>query len=62
MLENTRRDLLRRYRLDPAKVETVPLGVGPILFGVFTMGWDMLFIGMKHLFKRIVADAKNSVR
>jgi len=27
--ENTRRDLLRRYRLDPAKVETVPLGVGP---------------------------------
>ena len=38
------------------------LGVGPILFGLFTMGWDMLFIGMKHLFKRIVADAKSAVR
>lgn len=39
-----------------------PLGVGPIMFGLFTMGWDMLFIGMKRLFKRILADAKNSAR
>ena len=38
------------------------LGVEPILFGLITMGWDMLFIGMKHLFKRIVADAKSAVR
>ena len=42
--------------------EVTPLGVGPILFGLFTMGWDMLFIGMKRLFKRILADAKNSAR
>ncbi len=42
--------------------EGAVLGVEPILFGFFTMGWDMLFIGMKNLFKRIVADAKNSVR
>ena len=42
--------------------DKIPLGVGPILFGVFTMGWDMLFLGMKRLFKRILADAKSSVR
>ncbi len=42
--------------------DTVPLGVEPILFGVFTMGWDMLFIGAKRLFKRILSDAKNSAR
>ena len=39
---------------------TAALGVGPILFGLFTMGWDMLFIGAKRLFKRILADAKSS--
>ena len=42
--------------------EAVPLGVGPILFGLFAMGWDMLFIGMKHLFRRIFMDAKKSAR
>lgn len=42
--------------------DTIPLGVEPILFGVFTMGWDMLFLGMKRLFKRIFADAKTSAR
>ena len=42
--------------------ETAVLGVGPILFGLFAMGWDMLFIGAKRLFKRILADAKNSAR
>lgn len=42
--------------------DTVPLGVGPILFGLFTMGWDMLFIGAKRLFKRILSDAKSSAR
>ena len=41
--------------------DTVPLGVEPILFGVFYMGFDMLFIGMKHLLLRIVDDAKASV-
>ena len=39
---------------------TAALGVGPILFGFFAMGWDMLFIGAKRLFKRILADAKSS--
>ena len=42
--------------------DTIPLGVEPILFGLFTMGWDMLFLGAKRLFKRILADAKSSAR
>lgn len=41
--------------------DTVPLGVEPILFGVFTMGIDMLFIGCRNLMKQIISDAKNSV-
>ncbi|MBQ7657108.1 MAG: hypothetical protein IJI53_06020 [Clostridia bacterium] len=40
--------------------DTVPLGVEPILFGVFTMGWDMLFLGCKRLARRMVSDAKAS--
>ena len=42
--------------------DTIPLQVEPILFGLFTMGWDMLFLGAKRLFKRILADAKDSAR
>lgn len=37
---------------------TIPVGVGPILFGLFYMGFDMLFLGMKRMFSRIVDDAK----
>lgn len=40
--------------------DTVPLGVEPVLFGVFTMGFDVLFVQCKNLMKRIIADAKNS--
>ena len=39
-------------------VDTVPLGVEPILFGVFSMGFDLLFIGMKRLLISVVRDAK----
>lgn len=35
----------------------VGLGVEPILFGVFWMGFDVLFLGMKRLIKNIFADA-----
>lgn len=42
--------------------DTVPLGVEPILFGLLTMGWDMLFLGMKRLLGRVVADAKKNAR
>jgi len=34
------------------------LGVEPILFGVFYMGVDMIFIGIKNTFVSIVKDAK----
>lgn len=39
----------------------VPVGVEPILFGVFAMAWDVLFLKMKALMGRIVADAKAKV-
>lgn len=42
-------------------LDSVPLGVEPILFGVFCMGFDMLFIGIKHLIGRIISDAKSAV-
>ena len=39
----------------------VAVGVEPILFGVFAMAWDVLFLKMKALMGRIVADAKAKV-
>jgi len=39
--------------------DAIPLGVEPILFGVFYMLCDTLLIEAKHLCVRIVADAKN---
>lgn len=38
--------------------DTVPLGVEPILFGLFYTGFDLVFIGLKHLAGRILSDAK----
>ena len=40
------------------QTDTVPLGVGPILFGLFYMGIDTGLIALKHLLCRIVQDAK----
>ena len=40
--------------------DSVALGVEPLLFGVFYLGFDMLFIAMKHLFARIVSDARRA--
>lgn len=42
--------------------EEIVMGVEPILFGVFYMGFDMLFIGMKRMFLRIIEDAKASAK
>ncbi|MBE7003347.1 MAG: hypothetical protein E7425_03555 [Ruminococcaceae bacterium] len=39
-----------------------PLGVGPILFGVFYTGFDLLFILIKRTLCAVVADAKRSAR
>ena len=42
--------------------DVVLLGVEPVLFGVFCMGFDMLFILIKHTFASILADAKSKAR
>ena len=39
--------------------DTVPLGVEPVLFGVFCMGFDVLLVGCKNTLKRIWRDARN---
>ena len=39
------------------KAEVAFLGVEPILFGLLILGWDLLFLGMKRLLKRIIRDA-----
>ncbi len=41
---------------------TVPLGVEPILFGLFYMGIDMGLLALKHLLQSIVADAKKKAK
>ncbi len=38
------------------------LGVEPILFAVFATAWDLLFLGMKRMLKKIVSDAQKQVR
>lgn len=38
--------------------DTVPLGVEPVLYGVFCMAFDVLFVKSKKLFKQILADAR----
>ena len=42
--------------------DTVPLGVEPLLFGLLYMGFDLLFIAVKTLLGRIVADATRKVK
>lgn len=37
------------------------LGVEPILFGLFYMGFDMLFIAMKNMMVKIIRDAEKKV-
>ena len=44
------------------RTDTVPLGVEPVLFSLFYMGFDLLFVGMKHLGRRILADAMASAK
>ena len=40
---------------------TLFLGVGPLLFGLLCMGYEMLLIGMKRMVKSIIRDAKAAV-
>lgn len=37
------------------------VGIEPLLFGIFYMGFDVLFLGMKNLLKKIVSEAKRKV-
>ena len=48
-------------RLSGAAEDAVPLGVEPILFGLMYLGFDLLLLGMKRLFRSIVEDAKDKV-
>ena len=41
--------------------DTVPLGVEPVFYGVFTMGFDVMFLRCKHLFGQIMSDARKSL-
>ena len=43
-------------------VDTIPIGVEPLLFGLLCMGFDMLFVGCKRLIKSIIRDAKTAAR
>ena len=41
--------------------DRVVFGVEPIFFGIFCMGFELLFLWMKHMAVRIIADAKKKV-
>ncbi len=42
--------------------DAVPLGVEPILFGLFCMGFDLLFVTVKNVVKSIIEDAMEKAR
>ena len=50
------------YAAVTGNTEVVLLGVEPVLFGVFCMGFDMLFILIKRTIGSIFADAKAKAR
>lgn len=42
--------------------DTVPLGVEPILFGVFCMAFDVLFVSIKNGVRKIIGDAMRGAK
>ena len=42
--------------------DALPLGVEPILFGLFYLGVDLLLISMKHMFQKIISDAADKTK
>lgn len=44
-----------------AQSESVPIGVEPLLFGLFYMGFDMLFITIKNTLIKVFRDAEKKV-
>lgn len=53
-------NVINRIALSFVRAEegTVPVGVEPILFGLLTTGWDLLLLGGKRMFRRMVEDAR----
>lgn len=43
------------------QADAVPLGVEPILFGILCMLFDLLFVGVKRMFNRVIRDARDKV-
>ena len=41
--------------------DRIPLGVGPILFGLFCTGWDLILLAAKRMGRRILKDAQAGV-
>lgn len=48
-------------RLTGAPEDSVPLGVEPLLFGILYLAFDLVLLGMKRGFRRILEDAKQAV-
>lgn len=48
--------------LTRAASDSVPLGVGPILFGVFATAWDTVFITIKHTARSVFTDARRAAK
>ncbi|MDE7326981.1 MAG: hypothetical protein K2N63_12045 [Lachnospiraceae bacterium] len=47
---------------DVSGAETVAVGVEPLLFGIFYMGTDMLFVTIKNMMVKIIKDADAKVK
>lgn len=43
------------------QTDAVPLGVEPVLFGLMWLGFDSLFIFMKHTMQHVIQDARKKV-
>ena len=54
---------LNRLVIAVGRLETdsVPIGVEPILFGLFFLLWDLLLISAKRMFRQVLLDAKQKV-
>ena len=51
---------LLNMTLGSASGGSLTVGVGPILFGVFTTAWDILLIRIKHTAQSVLSDARRA--
>ncbi len=47
--------------LTKPEADTAVLGVEPLLFALFVTLWDLLFLGIKRMMRKVVEDAKKKV-